>query len=41
MLEPYSVKPELLFFDDVKKDSEKNSSIAAWYGKDSVKLGKE
>lgn len=41
VLEPYSVKPELLFFDDVKKDSEKNSSIAAWYGKDSVKLGKE
>ena len=41
VLEPYSVKPELLFFDDVKKDSKENSSIAAWYGKDSVKLGKE
>lgn len=38
VLEPYSVKPELLFFDDVKKDVEANNSLAAWYGKDSVKL---
>ena len=41
-VEPYSVKPELLFFDDITDDSDnwKNKGLAEFYGKNSVKLSR-
>lgn len=41
-VEPYSVKPALLFFDDITDDPEnwKNKGLAEFYGKDSVRLNR-
>lgn len=41
VLEPYSVKPYVLFFDDITESAEdwKNKSMAAFYNKESVVLG--
>lgn len=39
---PYSIKPYLLFFDDITDDSEnwKNKAVSQFYGKDSIKLNR-
>lgn len=41
-VEPYSIKPELLYFDDITDDPDnwKNKGLAEFYGKDSVKLSR-
>lgn len=43
VLSPYSVKPYLLFFNDIGEDSSDwvNQTLANWYHKDSVTLQKE
>lgn len=43
VLEPFSVKPWLLFFDDVTEDATdwRNAAVANWYYKKSVVLKKE
>ena len=40
-LKPFSVKPWLLYFDDITEDAAdwRNGAVANWYGKDSVVLG--
>jgi hypothetical protein len=41
-VEPYSVKPYLLYFDDITDDPEnwKNKGVIEFYRKDSVKLNR-
>lgn len=42
-VEPFTVKPELLFFDDLREDANSwiNGSMAKYYHKDSIALKKE
>lgn len=42
-LSPYSVKPYLLFFDDIQPTQSdwRNNAVAAWYGKEAVSLLQE